>query len=222
MSYTSPRGGRRFFTAAGLDYTQPVEPMVSRDGLANNLLHLADQAHSKVWVNDMPSNSGLILGTNAGITANVPSAGTGEWWTVQVYGPFDLSVIAYKGERILYRVRVNINATAVNWTWLAKLCLPDETSAPDAGLFAYMPPDDTMLFVSAAGPAWLAPAPTGGLITPSRGLIDRARLAIRTLDGIGGEEAYVYTTAVCVKILAKGTSTDTLYGAHISEYLVLP
>ena len=221
MSYTSPRGGRRYFTAAGMDYTQPVEPMNVRDGLANNLLHLADQAHSKVWVNDMPANSTIVTG-NAGVTADVPSAGTGEWWTVQVYGPFDLSVIAYKGERIPYRVRMNINATAVNWTWAAKLCLPDETSAPDAGILAYWPPDDFMTFTSAAGPAWLAPSITGGLITPSRGLIDRARLAIRTLDGIGGEEAYVYTTAVSVKIMAKGSSTDTLYGAHISEYLGLP
>lgn len=220
MSYLSTRGGRRYFTAAALDPAAPVEPMVVRDGVANNLLHLADQAHSKVWVNDMPANSTIVTG-NAPVTADVPSAGTGEWWTVQVYGPFDLSVLTYKGERIPYRVRTLINATAANWTWAAKLCLPDETSAPDAGILAFTPPDDCMTFTSAAGPAWLTPA-SGGLITPSRGLIDRARLAIRTLDGIGGEEAYVYTTAVCVKILAKGSSTDTLYGAHIAEYLVLP
>lgn len=221
MSYTSPRGGRRYFTSAALDPAAPVDPMVVRDGLANNLLHLADQAHSKVWVNDMPANSAIVAG-NAGVTADVPGAGTGEWWTVQVYGPFDLSVINYKGERIPYRVRTLINATAVNWTWAAKLCLPDETSAPDAGILAFTPPDDCMIYTSAAGPAWLSPTTSGGLITPSRGLIDRARLAIRTLDGIGGEEAYVYTTSVCVKIMAKGSSTDTLYGAHIAEYLVLP
>lgn len=221
MSYTSPRGGRRFFTAAALNNSQPVEPMVVRDGLMNNLMHLGDQAHSKVWVNDQPSNNSIKTG-NAPITADVPSAGTGEWWTVQVYGPFDLSVIAYKGERIPYRVRTWIMASAVNWQWAAKLCLPDETSSPDAGILAFTPPDDGMTYVSAAGPTWLTPNVTGGLITPSRGLIDRARLAFRTLDGIGGGEAYVYTTSVCVKVMAKGPGTDTLYGAFISEYLVLP
>lgn len=219
MSYTSPRGGRRYFTASALDAQKAVSPFNVRDGIANNLLHLADQAHSKVLVNDMSVESTILTG-NAGPTADLAAAGTGEWWTVQVYGPFDLSVFAYKGERIPYQINVDIYATAVNWDWAAKLCLPDETSSADAGIGAFAPPDDCMLYTSAAGPAWLAHGSL--LIKPSRGLIDRARAGIRTLDGIGGSEAYVYTTSVCLKILAKGGSTDTLHGCFAREFLVLP
>lgn len=219
MSYTSPRGGRRYFTASALDAQKVVSPFNVRDALANNLMHLADQAHSKVLVNDMAVESTILTG-NAGPTADLASGGTGEFWTVQVYGPFDLSVFAYKGERIPYQINVDIYATAVNWTWAARLCLPDETSAADGGIGAMSPPDDSMLYTSTAGPAWLTHS--GGLIKPSRGLIDRSRAGIRTLDGIGGSEAYVYTTSVCLKILAKGTSTDTLYGCFAREFLVLP
>lgn len=222
MSYLSTRGGRRYFTAAALDPAAPVEPMVVRDGVANNLLHLADQAHSKVWVNDMPANSTIVTG-NAPVTADLPS-GSADFWTVQVYGPFDLSVIAYKGERIPYRVRVYLNATDLACTWAAKLCLPDDTASMESSVsLVSVAPNDFMLWptLASATPAWLTPQSDDGMITPSRGLIDRARLAIRTLDGIGGEEAYVYTTAVCIKVMVTGTP-GTLYGAHISEYLVLP
>lgn len=219
MSYTSPRGGRRYFTSSALGAQRAVSPFSVRDALANNLMHLADQAHSKVLVNDMSVNGSILTG-NAGPTADIASAGTGEFYVVQVYGPFDLSVFAYEGERVAYQVSVDIYATAAHWTWGAKLCLPDETTSSDGGIGAFVPPDDCMLFTSVAGPAWLAHG--GYSIKPTRGLIDRARAGVRTLDGIGGSEAYVYTTSVCLQIVAKGTSTDTLYGCHAREFLVLP
>lgn len=219
MSYTSPRGGRRYFTAAGMDYTQPVEPMNVRDGLANNLLHLADQAHSKVLVNDMAVNSTILTG-NASAWSSAEGSGT--WRCVQVFGPFDLSVFAYRGERVPYSIRAHVSATRdFGWDWAVRLCLPDETTEIRDDAASLDAPNDAMTFGGSSG--WLTPLVNDGVITPSRGLIDRARASVRTLDGIGGSEAYVYTTSVCARLLVSGSGgPDYYYGALLQEFLVLP
>lgn len=223
MSSTSPIGGRRRFPTTALDAQQPLDPLYARDVLANNLLHLADRAHEKVLVNDVATKSTITTG-NAGVTTTASAFAAVEWRTVQVYGPFDLSIFAYRGERIPYSVRVRLAATRTgDLEWACQLCLPDETTAILYDSTASAAPVDWMTFAAATGTAaWLDP--DYPVITPSRGLIDRAVATQRTLDGIGGSDVVVGVTAVCIRVLgrsAAGTGTGALYGFHASEFLSL-
>lgn len=80
-----------------------------------------------------------------------------------------------------------------------------------------------MTFSAASGTAaWLDP--DYPVITPSRGLIDRAAATQRTLDGIGGSDAVVGVTAVCLRVVGRsagGSGTGSLYGVHCAEFLAL-
>lgn len=221
MSQSSPRGGRRLFPADMLTPQRPVDPAHVRDVLANNLMHLADQAHAKVWVNDLAPDEALQDG-NDGVLASV-TVSEAEWRTVQVYGPFDLSVMQFAGARIPYQVRVELFATSDDVEWAAVLCLPDETTSYFAG--AFEPPSDAVRFTSTGStvPTWLAPTTSPGLIVPSRGLADRSRASSPTLDGVGGSVTEVVSSGVCVRVVARATDEDVtaeLYGAFVAEFMV--
>lgn len=224
MSQTSPRLGRRLFPAAYAS-GDPVDPLFARDAIANNLLHLADQAHSKVWINDMAPVEAYQDG-NDGTIPSVTASGD-EWRTAMVFGPFDLSVFAYQGQRIAYSVRPMIYATSENLSWAVRLCLPDETTSI-AGDIPGTAPQDWLQYTStgSTSPQWLASASAFDLIEPSRGLIDRGIASLPTTDiasaGVGaGTLTTVEVVAVCVRVLCKGSGTDSLAGAFIAEYLDL-
>jgi hypothetical protein len=219
MSQTSPRLGRRRFPDAPAD-NDPLDPLYARDAIANNLLHLADQAHSKVWINDMAVVEALQDGNDGSIPSVTSSSD--EWRTAMMFGPFDLSVFSYRGQRVAYRVRPMIYATSENLTWAVRLCLPDETtSILDATGTA---PYDWLEYTStgSASPAWLASASAYDLIEPTRGLIDRAISSLPTNDVDGGVATVAEVVSVCVRVCCRGTGTDSLAGVFVAEYLVIP
>jgi hypothetical protein len=219
MSTTSPRGGLRSFPAIDADH--PIEPMIVRDGVANNLLHLADQVHAKCWINDLAPNADIQSG-NSGVLLGDFTLGA-EWECVASYGPFDLSVIHHRGARYPYRVRAHLHATSLDVEWAVVLGSVDETASYTVD--ALDAPQDCMLYTStgSSSSAWLAPTTASGIITPTEGLLSRCATRRRTIDGPGGSATDVVTHDVCVRVMARSTGeyTAELHGLWVAEYLAL-
>lgn len=215
---TSPIGKLRFFSAAAIGTDTPLDPAFARDAVANNLIHLADQACAKVLVNDMAADDTLITGGGNAPEVLTITNDTDEWRTVAVYGPFDISTYLIDGLRYGYRVRGMILATDLNVSWAAHLCLPDTTSAILGGVGAIVGPVDACNFdpQSSATPVWLDALT---LIEPSQPLLDASLATVATLDGPSGVATAVYTSSLCIRVVCKGSGTAELYGAHFAEYI---
>lgn len=214
---TSPRVKLRFLPHAAIATDTPLDPAFARDAVANNLIHLADQACAKVLVNDMAVDDTLITGGgNAPEVLTITNA-TDEWRTVAVYGPFDISTYLLDGQRYGYRLRAMILATDLNVSWAAQLCLPDTTAAILGGTGSIVGPNDACNFdpQSSATPVWLDALT---LIEPSQPLLDASVSTVATIDSPSGLATAVYTSALCLRVLCKGSGTAELYGCHLAEY----
>ena len=223
MTATSPRAKRRLFPAAGIAGQEPLDPMYALDAIANNLLHMADEAHAKVLVCDIAADDSLITGGgNAPEFLEVTTGGNDEWITVAVYGPFDLSTYLVGGARTPYKIRPMIYAPSASVTFAIQLCLPDETGSLTAAAVDLGTGVDAVEFTSTGSesPQWLALS-AGDTITPSQSLVDAAMTRFATLDGPAGSATSVVVSGVCARVLAKGTTTASLHGVVLAEYLSL-
>lgn len=218
MTQSSEYGRRRLFASTAIATDSALDPLYARAAVLNNLQLLADQACAKVMVNDLAADEALITG--GGNAPEVPSVtlGTDEWRTVQVYGPFDISTAMLDGQRYGYRLRVKIYAESLDVTWAAQLVLADDTSAVSGGIGVLSPVSDCLIYTStgSTSPEWLALA-TGDVLEPTPGLLDRGVTRLATLDGPSGVASAVPVTALCLRIMAKGSGTPQLWGVHAAE-----
>lgn len=222
MSSSAPFPGNRPFDSAYIAPTGPIDPVLLRDYVSNNLLHCADQTCARVLVSDMSAVSSL--------TGNaIPQYTTGrfsssEWRPIAVYGPFPISCREVAGTIAPYRIRCAIYAAAATSTCAFAV---HAVTGFATGYLAYasssalVSGSDAVVFAAAASatPAWLTPDPSVGegvMQIAESSLLD---MTWEVVDVPGGSTTPVGLTvpSVVFRVMAKGAGEPRLHGVHIAE-----
>lgn len=220
MSQTSPFGGRRDFDVLNVAEGATVDPYISRDYVANNLLHAADQVCARVLISDMASDDALIVD-------NVPQYSTADvssvaWLPVEAFGPFPISTRFVDGIPVAYRLRCALYAASASGgssVTFAVQALPDPSLVPTWILDtdSVVGPYNVVTFAAttSATPAWLAPDDdvmevTAASLGSFTAVVD---------DVPSGTPTTMECPAVWLRVIAYGDAAPRLYGIHVAEVL---
>lgn len=225
MSVTSSRGGRTAFSAALLSTPNAIDPYITRDYIANNILHAADQTAARVLINYVSPDDTYISGNDPQSTSGV-AAGE-KWYPIATFGPFPLSVRDRSGTLSPYALRVALAGAAggevAECFFAVKIGTATDTYWHALG--DLVAPRDCMTFASttSTAPAWLTPDEP--VIEVSNGLLSyiagTSGSAFATLDEPSGGPTLVPVHAIGIRVFARSVSaaaTPLLYGLHVAEY----
>lgn len=209
MTFSAPRQRIMRSLASIASKEGPLDAFTTRDVVANNLLHHADQACARVLVNMQSS----ILASSWIAVADTG----GKWGIVHKFGPFALSTEQRGGLVRPYSLRVAIDAGSGDGTGHKFAVVISARDEEDFGLAAADIVDGgvvrTFGTVTAAS-AWLTPDSTSVIVPTVYELRERG-----TQDEQGGTAITVQTAEAFVIVRCIGTS-PRLYGLVVSEVYV--
>lgn len=223
MSVTSSRGGRTAFSAALLSTPNAIDPYVTRDYIANNILHAADQTAARVLINYVSPDDAYISGNDPQSTSGVILGS--KWYPIAAFGPFPLSMRDRSGTLSPYALRVALAGASSDGGecfFAVKVGTASDTYWHALG--ELVAPRDCMTFASTTSttPAWLTPDET--VIEVSNGLLSHiagtSGSAFATLDEPSGGPTLVPVHAIGIRVFAysPAEATPLLYGLHVAEY----
>lgn len=203
----------------------PVDAVVSRDGVANGLLHAADQM-AQVRINWVGLDTGVANGQNTYITTDVADPTADLWYYM---GSFEGWPLTLHADGTPYKLRIRLAAAAAGGSGNCRIRVVIAPTYPYALANLEAPADSIWESndTTSSTPAWLGGLSQGSeadltLVTVTRSEARSWTQLVNVHNAVGGADPSAVTQVLVgayIFGLTENSNVPRLHALHLSEYV---